>query len=161
MDGDGRKEVITIRSHEDKGAQIAVYKMENEYPFVVELDATTPYIGQPHRWLAPVGIADFNGDGDMDIAYVDRPHLAKTLRIVSYRKGELIEIATASNITNHKIGWDFIAGGVRNCGQGPEMITVDGAWQNIIATRLEGNTLVSNEIGAYKGPKSLTAVLEC
>lgn len=161
LDGDGRKEVIVIRSHRDKGSQIAVYKMENEYPFPLLLNATTPFIGQANRWLAPIGIADFNGDGDMDIAYVDRPHLVKTLRVVSYRNGQLIEVATAPDVTNHKIGWDFIAGGVRDCGQGPEMITANGDWQDIIATRFVGKVLVSNKIGAYKGPKSLVAALQC
>jgi hypothetical protein len=161
MDGDGRNEVITIRSHKDKGAQIAVYKMETDYPFDVQLHTTTPYIGRSHRWLAPIGIADFNGDGDMDIAYVDRPHLAKILRVVSYRMGELVEVATAPSLSNHKIGWDFIAGGVLDCGQGLEIITADGEWQNIVATKFVDNALVSNKIGAYKGPKSLSAALQC
>lgn len=156
--GDGKNEVVVIRSHVDKGAQLAVYAMRSQK---LTLIASTPYIGKRHRWLAPIGIADFNGDGDMDIAYIDRPHLAKILRIVSYRDGKLVETATTANLTNHKIGWNFIAGGVRTCGQGPEMITADGDWQHIIATRMVGDKLVSKKIGTYKGPKSLTAALSC
>jgi hypothetical protein len=43
--------------------------------------ASTPWIGQRFRWLAPVAAADLDGDGAMELAYVDRPHLARTLRV--------------------------------------------------------------------------------
>jgi len=157
--GDGQLEVIVIETDVDKGAQLAVYG----HAIYTKLHkiAATPHIGTSHRWLAPVGIADFNGDGDMDIAYIDRPHLAQVLRVWSYRDGKLVEIANTPNLTNHKIGWNFIAGGVRNCGVGPEMITADGAWRNVISTLFEGGKLVSRKIGTYKGPDSLKAALSC
>jgi hypothetical protein len=47
----------------------------------VRLLAATPHIGSANRWLAPIGAADLDGDGRVEIAYVDRPHLARTLRI--------------------------------------------------------------------------------
>lgn len=154
IDGDGNLEVIVIETDVSKGAALAIYDAHGKL-------AETPHIGRTHRWLAPIGIADFNGDGDMDIAYIDRPHLAKELRVWSYRDGKLVEIAQARNLTNHKIGWDFIAGGVRDCGTRPEMITADGAWRNVISTRFTGGKLVSEKIGAYKGPNSLKAALGC
>jgi len=156
--GDGKNEVVVIRSHVKKGAQLSVYAMRFQK---LSLIAATPYIGIRHRWLAPIGIADFNGDGDMDIAYIDRPHLAQILRVWSYRDGKLVEIATTSNLTNHKIGWDFIAGGVRDCGQGPEMITADGAWRKVISTRLIDDELHSKEIGVYSDPDNLKSALDC
>ena len=112
INGDGRNEIITIRSHNQKGAQIAVYGISKEAPNSLSLVASTPYIGQANRWLAPVGIADFDNDGAMDIAYIDRPHLAKILRVWSYRKGDLMQVSQKQGLTNHKIGHNFITGGV-------------------------------------------------
>lgn len=161
IDKDGSPEIVVIETHVNKGARVSVYSSYDVDTDNIKLLTSTPYIGRTHRWLAPVGIADFNGDGDMDIAYIDRPHLAQILRVWSYKNGKLVEIANATGLTNHKIGWNFIAGGVRDCGQGPEMITADGAWRKIVATRLVGVTLMSEEIGIYNGPDSLKAALGC
>jgi len=78
LDGVPGNEIITIRSHQNYGAQVAVYQLADN---TLKLLASTPYIGTSNRWLAPIGIADLNNDGDMDIAFVDRPHLAKVLRV--------------------------------------------------------------------------------
>lgn len=154
LDDDGSPEVVVVESDLREGARLAIY-------YESGLWAATPFIGQSHRWLAPVGFGDFNGDGYMDIAYIDRPHLSQVLRVWSYREDELVEIASKSGLTNHKIGWDFIAGGVRDCGQGPEIITADGEWRDIVSTRMIGSELVSKTIGAYTTPESLTKALEC
>lgn len=151
-------EVITVRSHQDYGAQIAVYQLAGD---AIQLLATTPYIGTANRWLAPVGIADFNNDGDMDIAFVDRPHLAKVLRVWSYRDGELHQIAEKSGLTNHRIGEDFISGGVKICGETASMITADKNWSQVIETKLEDDQLVSVEKGALLGTESLTDAFIC
>lgn len=151
-------EVITVRSHQDYGAQIAVYQLAGNK---IRLLATTPYIGTSNRWLAPVGIADFNNDGDMDIAFVDRPHLAKVLRVWSYRNDELHQIAEKSRLTNHRIGEDFISGGVKICGETASMITADTNWSRVIETTLEDDQLVSVDMGALLGTESLTTALLC
>ena len=161
IDKDGAPEIVVVETDVNKGARLSIYSSYNHNSDNIKLLASTPYIGRSHRWLAPVGIADFNGDGDIDVAYIDRPHLAQLLRVWSYRNGKLVEIATAPNLTNHKIGWNFIAGGVRNCGAGPEMITADGAWRKIVARRFVGEKLISKEIGRYNGPESLKAALDC
>ena len=151
IDGDGSNEVITIRSHNKKGAQIAVYGITKALPNKLSLVVSTPYIGQAYRWLAPVGIADFNNDGAMDIAYIDRPHLAKILRVWSYRDGSLKQVAQKQGLTNHKIGDSFITGGVQRCGSESSMITVDSNWERLIKTSLKGDRLISEDIGAYVG----------
>lgn len=161
IDGDGRNEIITIRSHNQKGAQIAVYGITKESPNSLSLVASTPNIGQTHRWLAPVGIADFDKDGVMEIAYIDRPHLAKILRVWSYRDGSLQQVAQKKGLTNHKIGNNFITGGVRLCGNNPSMITVDASWERLIKTSLHHGKLTSEDIGPYAGTASANAVLNC
>ena len=161
MDGDGKNEIITIRSHKDKGGQIAIYGISKARPGNLSLVATTPYIGQAYRWLAPIGIADFNNDGAMDIAYIDRPHLAKLLRVWSYTPTGLKQIAQATGLTNHRIGDDFITGGVQRCGKQAAMITVDSSWSRVIKTSFENGRLVSKDIGAFDTPTSLAAMLNC
>lgn len=151
-------EVITIRSHQNYGAQIAIYQLGDSG---LELFAETPYIGTANRWLAPIGIADFNNDGYMDIAYVDRPHLAKILRVWTYRDGELQEIASRSGYSNHRIGEDFISGGIKTCDGRTMMITADAGWRRILASTLEDDELTTSDIGPFDGTESMERALKC
>lgn len=166
LDGDGKFEIITVRSHKNKGAQIAVFSVEepdgapvNSYR--IQLIATTPYIGAPYRWLAPIGIADFNGDGYMDIAYIDRPHLLKTLRVWTYRDNRLTEIARVKGFSNHRFGDAYISGGVRNCFGKIEMITADAAWKNVISIKFKGNKIISKTLEPYHGSESFARAMKC
>lgn len=160
LNGDGLPEIITINSSFDQGARVAAFGWTKEGR-ALELIAATPYIGTSFRWLAIIGIDDFNGDGAMDIAYIDRPHLAKTLRVWSYRGKKLREIATLRGLTNHRIGEAFISGGVRDCGNGPEMITADARWGSIMSTTLDGRTLSTRAIKSFTGPSSFGPVMAC
>jgi len=154
----GGMAALVVESHRDFGARLAIYHAQG---FV----AATPYIGTPNRWLAPIGAADMDGDGVIEIAYIDRPHLAKRLRVWRFNgtvaQGALGHVADLVGLTNHEIGWDFIAGGLRDCGSGPEMITADSDWVRVMATRLEGGVLTAREIGRYGGPDTLEAALSC
>ncbi|WP_294621740.1 VCBS repeat-containing protein [uncultured Roseovarius sp.] len=154
LDGDGAPEVITVEANLTKGARLAIYGSEGRI-------TATPHIGQRNRWLAPIGAADMDGDGTIELAYIDRPHLAKTLRLWRYHKGRLTEIATALDLTNHKIGWDHIPGGIRHCATGPEIITANGDWSRIMSTRMSSAGLTSRPVADYTGPDSLTAALAC
>ena len=154
VDADGTPEVIVIETDVNRGAALAVYDETGKI-------SETPHIGTSHRWLAPIGVADFNGDGAIDIAYIDRPHLAKTLRIVSYKHGQLTEIANKQGFSNHMIGWDFIASGVRNCNGFVEIITANGNWSQVVSSRMIGDKIVSEKIAAYSDPKSIAESLRC
>jgi hypothetical protein len=120
----------------------------------------TPYIGQRHRWLAPLGGADLDGDGFVELAYVDRPHLAKVLRVWRYREGAFREVAAAEGLTNHRIGWDHIPGGIRECGQGPEMITADRDWGRVMASRLTGGRIETRALGGYSA-EAMASAMAC
>ncbi|OIQ27124.1 MAG: hypothetical protein BM562_15440 [Alphaproteobacteria bacterium MedPE-SWcel] len=153
--GDAFPEVVVIETDLETGAQLAIYSADGDK------FAATPHIGQTHRWLAPVGAADLDGDGLIEIAYVDRPHLARTLRIWRVRDGELEEIASAAGLTNHKIGEAVITSGIRDCGQGPEIVTVNGTWSRVVVSRLVNGEIQSQDIGAFDPQLRLTAVLAC
>lgn len=154
IDADDLPKVVVVESDQTLGARLAVY---DETGFV----AATPFIGQRNRWLAPLGIADFDGDGWIEVAYVDRPHLAKTLRLWRYVDGDLTEIASLPGISNHRIGEDFISGGVRDCGSGPEIIAASGDWRTVLAVRYQGGALVPTVLGPFEGPASFEAALAC
>ncbi|WP_420584334.1 FG-GAP repeat domain-containing protein [Ruegeria sp.] len=127
VDLDGRFEVIVVETSVHTGAQLAIYDARGEKI------AATPHIGTRFRWLAPVGASDLDGDGFVEIAYIDRPHLAKTLRIWRFQNGTLTEIATLSGLTNHRIGDDFITGGIRECGRDREIVVVSADWSRIVS----------------------------
>lgn len=154
LDLDGRPEVITVRSGLTLGAQIAVYRIGE----TLTLDAATPHIGQRNRWFAPVGAADLDGDGRVEIAFVDRPHLARTLRVWRYEDGALAEVAAVTGVTNHRIGEPFISGGLRECGAGPEIILASADWQRAVGVKLQGGSLTATDLGPWSGAERL---LDC
>ncbi|SNY51382.1 Repeat domain-containing protein [Pseudooceanicola antarcticus] len=154
LDGDGAPEVIVVESHTARGARLAIWGPEGRI-------TATPAIGRAFRWLAPLGAADLDGDGRTELAFVDRPHLARILRIWRYEDGQLTEIARAEGVTNHRIGWSRIPGGLRDC-DGPEMILADAEWTEVLALRLTTGGRVSRRVlGPYTGPESLDAALVC
>lgn len=155
LDGDGAPEVIVVETDMSQGASLAIYGPAGKI-------TATPYIGQSHRWLAPLGAADLDADGHVELAYIDRPHLAKTLRIWRYRDGQLVPVADQAGLTNHRIGERDIAGGIRDCGQGPEIITADAGWSRLIASRLDaGGRVTARDIGPHKGRASFSTALAC
>ncbi|MCF4097723.1 FG-GAP repeat domain-containing protein [Maritalea mediterranea] len=101
LTGDGHEELILVQSHIQKGASLAIYDLA---PGNINLRAQTPYIGQPNRWLNPAGIADFDGDGHMEIALVSKPHLAKELQLWRFTKGQLSLVSTHVGFSNHRLG---------------------------------------------------------
>ncbi len=154
LDGDGRPEVITIESHRNFGARLAIYGTDG-------LIAANEWIGRTNRWLAPIGAADFDGDGTTDIAYVDRPHLAKTIRVFAYKDAALTEVAQIAGYSNHRIGEDFISGGVRDCGQGPEMVVAKGDWSGIVALRWSGTGFAQTALGDQTNQAAFSQALSC
>lgn len=154
LDLDGTPEVLVVETLASEGAQLAIYDETGKV-------ASTPHIGQTNRWLAPVGAADLDGDGMVEIAYIDRPHLAKTLRVWRFTGGVLVPVADLPGLTNHRIGERDIGGGLRDCGTGPEMITANADWTKVMATVLSQDQLRTREIGAHVDRSSFALALDC
>ena len=157
IDNDGDLKAIVVDSKLGLGAALVVYDLEGGRLRRTE----NPKFGSQNSWLAPIGVADFNGDGHMDVAYVDRPHLAKTLRVWTCRDGKLTEIASLKGVTNHSIGEPFITSNIRICNGRPEMILNDSSRKNIVSVFFEEGMLTSKTHGKYKTPQSVLTPPKC
>lgn len=163
FDGDGTPEVVAVLSGFRVGAMVQVYDFDGEWARPI---GNTAPIGTRHRWLAIAGIADFDGDGRDDIAYVDRPHLTRVLRLVTVGMAggaaTLSPYASADGLSNHLLGTPEIEGGVRDCeGTAPAVLTANADWTQVMETVWEDGRLVSTEVGAYRGPASFAPFLGC
>lgn len=144
FDGDGRTEVMVVETAITQGAALAIYDTTGRR-------AATPYIGQTHRWLAPAGWGDFDGDGRIEIAYVDRPHLARELVFVRLEGDALSEIARAPGFTNHRIGDSTISGGVRTCLGRAAVIVASADGLRALEVHLDGGRVTSRDLGPWRG----------
>lgn len=151
LDGDGAPEVVVVETDSARGASLAVYDAAGKRA------ATVP-VGQPRRWLAPAGIGDFDGMGGVEIAYVDRPHLARELVIVRYQDGALREIARVGGLTNHRFGEAEISGGVRRCGGKESLVLASGDWGRVVEVVLAEGLPVLRDLGPISG---LSAAMGC
>jgi hypothetical protein len=101
LDGNGHDSVIVVKSYLKRGSSVAVIaERKGKYEIVAE----TPPLGGPHRWLNPAGIADFNGDGKIDIALVRQPHVVGELELWTWRAGDLRKTAVIADTANHIAG---------------------------------------------------------
>ncbi|MEO0679925.1 MAG: VCBS repeat-containing protein [Pseudomonadota bacterium] len=125
--------VVAVEASADAGARLVMYVIDDGA--LRELAATPP-IGTRNRWLAPAAWTDLNGDGVLDLAYVDRPHLAGVLRAWSFGPDGLAEIAAEAGFSNHRIGDAFIASAVRVCDEVVELVLPDFRWSELRAARL-------------------------
>ena len=154
LDGDGRPEVIAVETDHRQGARLLALFLDGR-------SAATSYIGTPRRWLAPVGAADFDGDGRDEIAYIETPHLGRSLHLVRLDANRLRTVASAPGLTNHRIGDARIQGRVTLCDRRPTILTADAGWTRVMATTLAGDKLTPRPRGRYDGPASLTTVPGC
>ncbi len=154
--GDGSPEIVVVEAHRRKGARLAVwaYPEKGRRNGALQRIGATPFIGAPQRWLAPAGIGDFDGDGRTEIAFVDRPHLARELVFVRMAGERLVQIARVPGFSSHRIGDTTIRSGVRNCGLGDELILPDADHSRLIAYRLDKG---ATDLGAF----SVAALTAC
>jgi hypothetical protein len=101
IDGDGEDEIVVVRSYLDSGAALAVLKAR---PDGLSIVAETPALGLRNRWLNPVGAADFDGDGAIEVALVETPHIGGVLKLYRWQRGRLESVASLSGVSNHALG---------------------------------------------------------
>lgn len=146
FDGDGRTEVMVVETSVTLGAMLAIYDAGGKR-------AATAPIGQANRWLAPAGWGDFDGDGRIEIAYIDRPHLVKDLVLLRLDGRRLTEIARAPGFTNHRIGEDRIVGGTQTCAGQDRLILASADWTRRQAITLRDGRILAQDLGPWRdGP---------
>ncbi len=150
LDGDGFAEIIVVESSVTLGARLVVYGPQGRL-------AMTDHIGRKNRWLAPAGVADFTGDGRSEIAIVVTPHLAGRVEVLSYDGKTLTPIATLDGFTNHRIGDTDIAGGIRDCGAGPEILLAEMPWRKTGSSALVALRLTEGRLTASRFARNFTA----
>jgi hypothetical protein len=154
LDGDGGAEAIVVETDLARGARLAVWGARGRI-------AATPFIGAPHRWLAPLGAGDLDGDGQREIAYVDRPHLARVLRLVRLEDGELREVASLAGVTNHHFGDSTISGGLRSCGGAAEIVVARSDWSALLALAWDGRAWHERVIGRDTSAVGVSRAMAC
>ncbi|MBT6096172.1 MAG: VCBS repeat-containing protein [Rhodospirillaceae bacterium] len=101
LNGDGKDEILAVRSYLDSGAALAVIAPKDGKLAIV---AEAASIGLSHRWLNPVGVGDFDGDGRVEAAVVITPHIGGTLQLYEWRGDKLIADHGAFGFSNHAMG---------------------------------------------------------
>jgi hypothetical protein len=101
VDGDGRDEILVVRSHQEAGASLILLGIRSGR--LIRL-AESQAIGQPNRWINPIGAADFDGDGEIEIAAVETPHIGGHLLIFEIEGRRLKEVARFAGYSNHILG---------------------------------------------------------
>lgn len=101
IDGDGEREAWVVRADATDGARLEAFvvlagKLVRRY--------AGPAIGTGFRWLNPVGVGDFDGDGAAEAAYVETPHIGGVLTILKPVGDKLEIVARKGAYSTHKIG---------------------------------------------------------
>ncbi len=143
LDGDGRDELLLIESDLLQGAALVVLGLRGDgsaqAPLkLVEL-ARGPAVGSTFRWLNPVGVADFDGDGHLDVASITTPHVGGMLFLYHYRPPLLEPFAKAMDVSNHRMGAleQGLAVIVQQAGKRPTVVVPDMSQRALHALRWE------------------------
>lgn len=152
VDGDSHNDVVVVESNIDSGASIAVYSIKNQR--LVKI-AQNDFLGKKFTWLALVGIEDFDGDGQKEIAYIEKPHAVRVLQFWKFSDGALIKVNEYKDVTSHVLGTNFYQSAIQSCaGHSPRVVLVDPKWQRLLSIGFSNGQLIKKDLGKYMGPDS-------
>ncbi len=146
LDGDGRDEIVVVESDEKLGSAVVVLGLRpqigSNLPALREV-ARGPFVGQSFRWMNPVGAADFDGDGRLEIASVTTPHIGGLLTLYRFQPPRLIPLGETSDVSNHRNGTieQQLATIVKPTtpGIGPAVLITDMSYRKVRSLRWKPN----------------------
>lgn len=101
LDGDGRDEIIVVRSRLSSGSALAVIGLRDGRPIIL---AETPPNGGPRRWLNPAGFGHFTATDRLQVAMVRMPHVVGRLEFWDFDGKQMTLKASLDGVSNHHIG---------------------------------------------------------
>lgn len=143
LDGDGRDEIIVVESDVRLGSSLVVYGLRlgaaARQPVLAQL-ARSPFIGTAQRWLNPAGVADFDGDGRLEIAAVTTPHIGGILTLYRYQPPTLEPVALRAGLSNHRNGTfeQQLTAILQAPGRRPALLVPGDGLSTLRALRLDG-----------------------
>lgn len=140
LDGDGRDEIVLVEADALRGAALVVLGLaQHDAQTTLVERARGPHAGSTFRWLNPVGFADFDGDGQLDVASVTTPHIGGVLTLHRWQPPALVPFARALDVSNHRMGAleQQLAVIVQQPGFRPTIVVPDMARQSLHALRWE------------------------
>lgn len=140
LNNDGEMELLVVKSYLDRGAALTLVAADKDG---LKTAAEAPAIGLSHRWLNPVGVADYDGDGINEVAAVITPHIGGTLQLYEWRGNKLVEDHAKYGFSNHQMGSpnqdlsvivDVNSDGI------PDMVLPDAGRGSLLAVTFAGST---------------------
>lgn len=101
----GHDVALTVQSSTQDGAAVVVLGVSGDR--LRQIAASEP-IGTPRRWLNPIGVADFAGNGIQEVAAVITPHMGGWLAIYRRDGDRLSVVDRMPGFSNHAIGTDEV-----------------------------------------------------
>lgn len=93
LDADGSLQIVLVAASRSTGVEITVLGVARRDGAPVLLErARGPSVGTG-RWLNPVGLGDFHGDGQQDVVAVATPHIGGVLTLYRYQRPHLVPVA--------------------------------------------------------------------
>lgn len=149
LDGDGRDEILLVEADAFSGAALvvlgvqAVLRVQRQAGnpvLALQEVARGPHAGAAMRWLNPVGVADFDGDGRLDVASVTTPHIGGVLTLHHFRPPRLEPYARMTDVSNHRFGEteQQLAAVLTPPGQRPTVLVPDQSHTALRSLRWEG-----------------------
>ncbi len=129
LDDDGRSEVLVVESDQQQGARLALWAVQDGQ---LVRAAHSDFIGKHFRWLAPIGVADFHGNGVPLVAYIEKPHIDKVLRLVGLEGDRLIAVEHMTGVTNHQIGQETVHSRIVMCSGRPSILALSANGKRVL-----------------------------